>query len=530
MTMTQAANYDQLGIVIYQGDCRMIMGLMEPNSLDAIVCDPPYGLEFMGKTWDKLSGAGFSRPGIGQRNIKWPSFGGAPFGGANPSCQICGGRLRGKKRCVCVEPDWHVKGASFGTNGFRRQDNPADVGRNDVFGRMTQHAPEYRAGQEMQDWHRAWAVEALRIAKPGAYLLAFGGTRTYHRLTCAIEDAGWEIRDCLMFVYGSGFPKSLNVGKAIDKAAGAEREVVNTGRPVKRTIPGADQDKTGSWIKDNGREFVPTDTAPATDDAKQWDGWGTGLKPAYEPIIIARKPLEGTVAQNVLKWGTGAMNIDGCRIDSEPRVISNYKSTGPQGCITHTGVAGHSGRAHDNRVEISGRWPANLIHDGSEEVVGAFPDAPGQIADLKDDPEGRKTKGIYGAMKRSGEPSANSANEGTVGFKMKPGARRLDEVSAARFFYTAKASASDRGHEEWDALPLFNEPAGEFRNTHPTVKPLALMRYLLTLVSRDGSMVLDPFVGSGSTLVAAKQLGRKAIGIDLHQSYLDIAIRRLEKL
>src|SRR5690606_18829035 len=178
-------------------------------------------------------------------------------------------------------------------------------GNKPSFERVRRHLPA------MQEWHYRWAVEALRVLKPGGHLLAFGGTRTYHRLACAIEDAGFEVRDCLMWLYGSGFPKSLDVSKAIDKKLGAERVVIAEGKPVKRMIPGADQNKTGSWIKDNGRVFVPTVTAPATPQAKQWEGWGTALKPAVEPIILARKPLsEATVAENVLKWGTGGLNID----------------------------------------------------------------------------------------------------------------------------------------------------------------------------------------------------------------------------
>ena len=169
--------------------------------------------------------------------------------------------------------------------------------------------------------------EAFRVAKPGAHLLAFGGTRTYHRLACAIEDAGWEIRDCLVWAYASGFPKSLDVSKAIDKAAGAEREKVAVGSPVKRMIPGADQNSTGSWIKDNGREYQPGVEVPATDAARQWEGWGTALKPAWEPIVMARKPLRGTVAANVTRYGTGALNIDATRIGTRLSAMSSRATT-----------------------------------------------------------------------------------------------------------------------------------------------------------------------------------------------------------
>lgn len=259
--------------------------------------------------------------------------------------------------------------------------------------------------------------QALRVLKPGGYLLAFSGTRTYHRMVVAIEDAGFEIRDQIGWAFGSGFPKSHN----------------------------------GPW-------------------------GGTALKPAWEPIVVARKPLVGTVEANWREHGTGALNIDACRVG-----------------------------------DATGRWPANLIHDGSDEVLQAFPQAPGQLAPVKFDAEERKTGTVYGAMKRGHEPSANSENEGAVGFKMKPGARRIDSGSAARFFYCAKASKSDRGDG----------------NNHPTVKPSSLMRYLCRLVTPDGGMVLDPFMGSGSTLKAAELEGFNAIGIELSPEYIDIARRRI---
>lgn len=368
-----------------------------------------------------------------------------------------------------------------------------------------------------------WAA-CLRVLKPGGHLLAFSGTRTYHRMVCAIEDAGFEIRDQIGWAYGSGFPKSLDVSKAIDKMAGAEREVIAEGKAVKRMIPGADQNATGSWIKDNGREYVPTVTAPATESARQWQGWGTALKPAWEPIVVARKPLTGTVAENVLTHGTGALNIDGCRVQTDDKLgggaerATTADQKGNDGWVRpwmddETARNAHAARVRANveRAEALGRWPANLIHDGSEEVLQAFPDAPGQMADASDTAPSPKTSGIYGPMKRQGEPSQNSDNEGAVGFKMKPGARRLDGGSAARFFYCAKADKSDRGEG----------------NTHPTVKPADLMRYLCRLVTPPGGTVLDPFAGSGSTLLAADREGFNAIGIELNPQYAEMARRRI---
>lgn len=351
-----------------------------------------------------------------------------------------------------------------------------------------------------------WA-ECLRVLKPGGHLLAFAGTRTQHRMACRIEDAGFEIRDMIAWVYASGFPKSLNVSKAIDKAAGAEREVIATGKPVKRMIPGADQIEGGSWIKDNGREFVPTETAPATAAAREWDGWGTALKPALEPITLARKPLVGTVAANVLQHGTGALNVDGCRVALD----GDYKCEA-NGRPSQTGLDDNYDPAAPNQPDTLGRFPANLIHDGSDDVLAAFPNAPGQMADASTAADERKNQNCYGAMRRGrgDEPSADSDNNGAVGFKMKPGARRGDSGTAARFFYCAKASADDRGEG----------------NKHPTVKPNALMRYLCRLITPPGGTVLDPYLGSGSTAKAALEEGFSIIGMEIDSGHAETARNR----
>jgi site-specific DNA-methyltransferase (adenine-specific) len=359
-------------------------------------------------------------------------------------------------------------------------------------------------------------TEAMRVAKPGAHLLAFGGTRTFHRLACAIEDAGWEIRDTVMWVYGSGFPKSLDVSKAIDKAASAVREVVSANpnnRPAK-THGGAGFDKLGS-----GPATIDI-TAPATDAARQWSGWGTALKPAWEPVIVARKPLDGTVAANVLKWGVGGINVDGCRVGMESTI---RPATGK----------GYEGgwKALETSGSTQGRWPANLIHDGSEEVVGLFPQT------------GKSQGG------RSGHTAAYCG-----GFKQehygdeKPGFG--DTGSAARFFYCAKASKADRdegcdGMEERASSSMSgrrtcddvdwkadNDVTGRFvtqrRNHHPTVKPTALMRYLCRLVTPPGWLILDPFMGSGSTGKGAILEGFRFIGIDREPDYCAISEARLK--
>jgi len=296
-------------------------------------------------------------------------------------------------------------------------------------------------------------------------------------------------------VYGSGFPKSLDVSKAIDKAAGAEREVIEQVRVkgggmehVNRTNAAAHAYRPDGYQKG---ENVLDITTPATDAAKQWDGWGTALKPAHEPICVARKPFKGTVAENVLQHGTGAINVDGCRIEtqqSRPLIIS--KNGDSKACFGQ----GLNNSWQDPAGTILGRFPANVIHDGSEEVVGMFPESPGAIADVP--LNSRKTKDVYGKYDHnSGMPA------------------RGDNGSAARFFYCAKASRDERG------------PG----NNHPTVKPLALIQYLVKLVTPPGGIVLDPFCGSGTLGIAAGKLGMKWQGIELNPKYIEIAERRIER-
>jgi DNA modification methylase len=283
--------------------------------------------------------------------------------------------------------------------------------------------------------------QCLRVLKPGGHLLAFAGTRTQHRMACRIEDAGFEIRDMIAWVYGSGFPKSLDVSKAIDKAAGAERERYE--RPA----------FGGTFSDDNGTTYgTALSNSPATEAAKQWQGWGTALKPSLEPITLARKPLEGTVAANVLQYGTGALNVDGCRVDGEPIVTTNGTALG----IMSDDGWDNTKRKGTQFVNTQGRWPANLIHDGSREATGIL-----------------------------GEE--------------------------ARFFYCPKTSQSERGRN----------------NNHPTVKPIDLMRYLCRMVTPPGGVVLDPFAGSGSTLLAARREGFRAIGIELNPEYCQIIRSRL---
>jgi DNA modification methylase len=474
---------------IKHGDCLEVMRGMADNSVDAIVTDPPYGLSFMGKKWDY------------------------------------------------------------------------DVPTTEL-----------------------WA-ECLRVLKPGGHLLAFAGTRTQHRMAVRIEDAGFEIRDMIAWVYGSGFPKSHDVSKAIDKqrtedldpAAAVARWLVDrmaergleridlnralglgdhsggsaqqwtthwTDGTVKPRVPRweqwqelrrifglpADVDaevwrlngrkgkpgdnfearevlservvevKGGSWAEqvDSGRfrigEKIIRETAPATPDAERWQGWGTALKPSMEPITVARKPLVGTVAANVLEHGTGAINVDGCRVELETdcRLLKGGTYGGNRGSDKGTSMFGTNTKGLGYEVpSANGRWPANLIHDGSDEVVGCFPETNGGTA-----------------VRR------NSGGNTFGGDNLKPKMADMgygDTGSAARFFYCAKASKSDRGES----------------NGHPTVKPTELMRYLVRLVTQPGGTVLDPFTGSGSTGKAAVLEGFEFIGIEREAEYVAIAEARI---
>jgi DNA modification methylase len=330
--------------------------------------------------------------------------------------------------------------------------------------------------------------EAMRVLKPGGHALIACGTRTQHRMVCNIEDAGFEIRDVVSWIYGSGFPKSLNISKAIDKAAGVEREVVG--------ISTNSRDRSKHVVHAmNEIPNKPIDiTAPATDEARQWDGWGTALKPSVEFFTLCRKPLsESTVAKNVLKWGTGGINIDACRVGTEDT----------RGKASMTAMGQNSGwNAHANREVVAGsacgRFPANLIHDGSQEVLDLFPETkPSRVGK----PRGTKKKGLF----------ANSKFN-------KVGQEHNDSGSAARFFYCPKASKKDRneGCEELDK-----------GNNHATVKPTALMSYLCRLITPTGGVVLDPYMGSGSTGKAAVREGFSFIGIELDPDYYKICKARV---
>jgi DNA modification methylase len=523
-------------MTIHNGDCIEVMAGFDADSIDAIVTDPPYGLGFMGKAWD--SAAAMHLP---------------------PSAEALDSPLA----------------------RFRTGKGPAAV------------AFESKA---FQSWCEAWAREAFRVAKPGAHLLAFGGTRTYHRLATAIEDAGWEIRDTLVWAYASGFPKSLDVSKAIDKANGKyDRDLASFGAYVRQAreargwslrqldeamgtntaaswwegrksgvqppsvatyarLKGvlglddrydsliawaeAEREKVGERIGAGNGSVVGlgsppsmasvTDiTAPATDLAREWQGWGTALKPAWEPIVLARKPLRGTVAGNVTEYGTGALNIDGTRIPSEPYSYPNG--------------AGGSRFKFDptpNRPDAiesnpAGRWPSNLlltdpIFDG---------DTPGVVGggDTGRSQGGNSTQIDVG----SGRYNWNNGSRDTTPDGIDPGYG--DSGTYSRFFLIPKAARTDRepvlggltaktekAHRRTGVVDVPHLRGETFRqNSHPTVKPTDLMRHLVRLVTPPGGTVLDPFLGSGTTALAAEMEGFEWVGIEREAEYVAIAEARL---
>lgn len=367
--------------------------------------------------------------------------------------------------------------------------------------------------------------ECLRVLKPGGHLLAFAGSRTYHRMAVRIEDAGFEIRDQIMWIYGSGFPKSMDISKQIDKKAGVEREVigqkirgsVDLAKQSGSTYAVADANKNNKAIFGYGVENL---TKPATDGAKKWEGWGTALKPAHEPIVMARKPIEeNTVADNVLKYGTGGINIDGCRVETDDKL---------DGGATNGSVLDIDGFdrpwMHDDEKMIEfqqkmqdkvehaqnlGRFPANVILD---DVAGEIMDEQsgvtksGKIKEDKSAYDGESTTGFLRGV-------SNSTNQ------------HGDTGGASRFFYCPKVSKSER-NEGLGGFELTSvEPK---QNFHPTVKPTDLMAYLIRLVTQRGGIVLDPFMGSGSTGKAAVREGMNFIGIEMEQDYFELAEARID--
>ena len=437
---------------LYQGNMLDMLDVIEPNSIDGVVTDPPYELNFMGKGWDSSG--------------------------------------------IAFQPD---------------------------------------------TWKKCYEV-----LKPGGYLLAFGGSRTFHRIACAIEDAGFEIRDTIMWLYGSGFPKSMSLSKGLE----AREKLGNAGTRSKRKIEQAcdteeytlkqtNNGAMGEVIETTRKEYIPD-----TKLARQWYGWGTCLKPSFEPIIVARKPFKGSLVDNVIEYVVGGINIDECRVGTEERT---YKGCGKSN-VGFIGGSFENGSKEDVEYNVSGRFPANTILTYDEidfdEVCGGFPYTKGEIGRA-----GRKNGGNYNAssykvgvvtdygLKDSGSASRYFMNCKYTG----------KDEETRRYIYTPKASKKDRD----EGLDTFNQEKvndgrntpidnpfqrGETprKNTHPTVKPTELMQYLVRLVTPNGGTVLDPFNGSGSTGKAVmyenkeRNKNYKYIGIELTEEYLPISKARIE--
>lgn len=335
-------------------------------------------------------------------------------------------------------------------------------------------------------------TSVISVLKPGAHVAAFGGSRTFHRLTCAIEDAGFEIRDCLMWLYGSGFPKSLDISKAIDKAAGVERPVISTRIEHNICRPEGGGDERLMTSAGNHETKEVHTTAPATDEAKTWDGYGTALKPAWEPIILGMNALDGTFADNALRHGVAGMNVEAGRIGTSKDVPSS-----PSG-VTGVFKRGHKELADRSGMDPNiGRWPANVLLD--EKSAIALDEQSGQLTS-GNNPARRssdKHRNVYAGWKGEQDCLVH---------------RQIDAGGASRFFYCAKADQVERGTG----------------NDHPTVKPLDLMRWLCKLLAPpSGGLFLDPFMGSGTTLLACKALNINAVGIELHEHHCEIAAKRL---
>jgi len=446
---TSASIYYATGLLtLHLGDCLEVLPGLAGSSIDAVVTDPPYGLEFMDQDWDapwaadpgagKTWDTGMRQPGFsdGASRQAWPS----PEPRANVRCRRCQRWRVSSRPCRCPDP------------GF------PDL-----------HSANMRA---YQDWCRQWSAECLRVLKPGGHLLAFGGTRTWHRLACAIEDTGFEIRDSIHWIHGQGFPKSLNVAKALGKA---------------------------------GRDALP---------ARDWDGWGTALKPAHEPIIMARKPLASTVSANVTAYGTGALNIDRCRVEGTKTVPASPRRA-PQGPAY--GNLGNDPGDGSGWNPATGRWPPNLLLTHSPACEENGPCALSCPAAELDRQSGARTSGANPA-RRNPDVVRDAYGEFSGQRKCTPH-RGADSGGASRFFpvfrYQPKASRAER-------------PRLEDGTAHPTVKPVDLMRWLVRLVTPPGATVLDPFAGTGTTLHASQLEGIHAIGIERDPTYAELCARRLQ--
>jgi site-specific DNA-methyltransferase (adenine-specific) len=367
--------------------------------------------------------------------------------------------------------------------------------------------------------------QCLRVLKPGGHLLAFSAARTYHHLAMTVETVGFEIRDQIMWIYGSGFPKSQDVGRQIQKSLGVKETISN---PNHRTKDGDSLYESGHQKTEIKGDVVCTDTL-----AQQWSGWGTQLKPAHEPIVMARKPVIGSIRLNVLEHGTGAINIDATRVGTG---IDDHIVGGSNGFNRMVFGETEPNKYDGNLYTPSelGRFPANVIHDGSDEVVSMFPNSNGSGGSTPN------TK-VTGYGKLGGGSSTYTPDDRTI--------HNSGSGSAARFFYCPKVSQKERNigcdtiepkqqeaanfrpnHKEKADAGESGSPYGRFNpvsNNHPTVKPIELMKYLIKLVTPPNGHILDPFNGSGSTGCAAVELGFDYTGIELDPNYVEIANKRI---
>ena len=463
------------------GNCLDTLKRLSDDSIDSIVTDPPYGINFMGKAWDNASIMAKAVNGLDHKKTT--------------------------KRSASM----HAGNYDFSLTG----------------------------NQAFQEWTLAWAKEVYRVLKPGGHLLCFSGSRTYHRMASGIEDAGFEIRDSIHWTYGSGFPKSLDISKAIDKAAKAERKVVGTNPNVVRASKVEGGSDFGGFTKADA-----TITTPATEAAKQWQGWGTALKPSHEPIVLARKPLIGTVAENVLQYKTGGINIDATRIGTDDTL--NGGAYAEQGTERDDGWGMQRGGAGDYK-QPTGRFPANTLlthnHDCQDTCTPNCPVATlNQQSGLVKGGVWNQTQGARPFNNDGKETNyTTSRSDSSIG-----GAARFfhnsqwtpaDDITP--FIYQAKAGKKER-NAGLDGLSKHNLDIGDERpsggswerrtgkkpeprqNFHPTVKPIELMRYLIKLITPPKGTVLDPFLGSGTTAVAAILDGFEWKGCEMTEDYLPI--------
>ncbi len=467
--------------MIYHGDLFTVLPKLPANSYDACVTDGPYGIGFMGREWDVF------KPGAG-RSSKLMHPRERAIVSANPN-------VNGRRRTPASSPSQIEYDRSLeGQRGF-------------------------------QKFTERWATELYRVLKPGAYVASCGAPRSAHRMACGLEDAGFVVRDCFAWLFGQGFPKSLDIQRAIDMSL-----CTLAGRHCMRDLPPKAKRKPGDHVCD------------ATVLGQQWAGWGSGLKPAFEPIIIARKPLEGTLAENVLKYGAGALNVAACRIDFEsPQAVreavamATRRRAGDQAGEVIDTVFQH-GESSTRRFEETtdlGRWPSNVLLD---RLAAAFLDAQSGTLASGAAPtrrNGSKFGGVY---------------ESPFSGHLLPNGRAGNTGGASRFFYVPKPSRAERDlgledlpprsggartHRKDDGQGLNSPRAGAGRtgggrNYHPTVKPIALMQYLVRLLVPPGGKCIDPFLGSGTTGAACVLEHVEFDGVDKEADYaLELAPRRI---